>query len=135
MRAVSERKPPDLPVVWNRRFQTWKYEVGHRCLALRSPKPEYPTNIDVQFHNVGLMLLSPLYDSLTLREPTDAESETINRFGPEASESAQVVVIGADRNARLYLLRRGLVGRGERQGILGATFDFCVARQLATGAP
>ncbi len=96
MRAVSERKPPDLPIVWNRRFQTWKYEVGHRCLALRSPKPEYPTNIDVQFHNVRLMLLSPLYDSLTLREPTDAESETIKRFGPEASESAQVVVIGAD---------------------------------------
>lgn len=97
MNGVTDRTPPDLPAAWNRRFQTWRYGVGHRCLALPSPRPEYPTNIDVQFHNVRLMLLAPLYDSLTLRTPTDAELATINTFGAAASESAEVVVIGADQ--------------------------------------
>ena len=54
MNGVSDRTPPVLSVTWNRRFQTWKYEIGHRCLALRSQKPEYVTSIDVQFHNVRL---------------------------------------------------------------------------------
>ena len=58
MNGVSERTPLVLPVTWNRRFQTWKYEIGHRCPALRSPKPEYVTNIDVQFHNVRLNRIS-----------------------------------------------------------------------------
>jgi hypothetical protein len=96
MSAVFLRTPPDLPISWNRRFQTWRYEVGHRCLALRSPRPEYATNIDVQFHNVGLMLLSPMYASLTLRSPTPSELQTIEKLWPSVAESAEVVVIGAN---------------------------------------
>jgi hypothetical protein len=100
MTAVPERARPDLPIVWNRRFQAWRYEVGHSCLALRSPKPEYSTNIDVQFHNVRLMLLAPTYESLSLREPTDAEQVFVNALAPGA-ETADLVVIGDETMAGL----------------------------------
>lgn len=73
--GMANATPPDLPTHLARRFKTWRYGVGHSLLALRSPKPEYETNLDVVFHAVRLMLLADHYDTLPLRRATATEDQ------------------------------------------------------------
>lgn len=120
---------PNLPINLDRRFQTWRYGVGHSLLALRSPKPEYDTNVDVVFHGVKLMLLAPLYERLALRSATDQELAWIASIvGYFATDQGEVVVIGSDE-------MRGLVWCTGGWWIDENDLDYQVLPQIFTAPP
>jgi hypothetical protein len=65
---------------YDRRFQVWKYTVGHSQLLLRSTKsPDHATRVDVLFKGVAEFRLPTSFDGLSIREiPKDDRQETAN---------------------------------------------------------
>lgn len=58
----------------DRKFQIWKYTVGHRQLLLRSTKsPDFPTRIDVFFKGVVQFHLPTLFTGLFIAEGSEDE--------------------------------------------------------------
>jgi len=82
----------------DRYFKVWQYSVGHCRLLLRSTRDRPPaTRIEVHFAGVGLMLLRPTYQGLTVRRATEEESRTIVRdHGIELEEGQYVFALGED---------------------------------------
>jgi hypothetical protein len=57
-----------------RRFQIWKYTVGHSQLLLRSTKSaEFPTRIDVFFKGVKELHLPTIFTGLSITEASEAD--------------------------------------------------------------
>jgi hypothetical protein len=82
-----------------RRFQVWKYEVGHKQLLLRSTKAlGTPTRIDVLFKNVGAVHLPMSFDGLSISEAAPGDLPALGlQLSPTAMiERRMFVVDGAD---------------------------------------
>lgn len=61
-----------------RKFQIWKYTVGHHQLLLRSPKsPESPTRIDILFKGVALVHLRTSLVGISIAEISKAQAEDL----------------------------------------------------------
>ncbi|WP_146075065.1 hypothetical protein [Streptomyces sp. Ru73] len=79
---------------WERKFQVWQYSVSHSTLLLRSVHPQlYETRIDILFPAVSFMQLRPSYDTLTISEADESETEELLPSGVNASEPGNLYVI------------------------------------------
>lgn len=57
-----------------RRFQIWKYTVGHTQMLLRSTKsPDFPTRIDVFFKGVEAFHMPTVFTRLSIAEASATE--------------------------------------------------------------
>jgi hypothetical protein len=87
-----------------RRFQMWRYTVGHSELLLRSIKSgDSSTRIDVFFKNVHVMHLPTIFEGLIITELSHEESRglsilpfqgTAKVFGVRGATFAGYVVAG-----------------------------------------
>ncbi|MET7620665.1 hypothetical protein [Streptomyces sp. NPDC005408] len=82
-----------------RTFKLWAYTVSHRRLLLRSPSEGgAASRIDVCFGGVDHMLVSPLYEGLTVVEvPAEEWGAHRDRVG-EVPPGFKLYSLGASRN-------------------------------------
>lgn len=84
----------------NRRFQIWKYTVGHSQLLLRSTKcAESPTRVDVFFKGVREIHLPTVFAGLAMAEADAADIEDLcilRRHLPATDGTKAFRIQGAD---------------------------------------
>ena len=70
-------------IKFERRFQIWKYTVGHTQLLLRSTKsPDFPTRIDVLFKGVEAFHMPTTFTGLSIAEASEEEFRTLCSLRP-----------------------------------------------------
>jgi hypothetical protein len=83
-----------------RRFQIWKYTVGHTQMLLRSTKsPDFPTRIDVFFKGVEAFHMPTIFTGLSIAEASEEEIRTLCslRQSPSFGKSTKVFKVqGSD---------------------------------------
>jgi len=83
-----------------RRFQIWKYTVGHSSLLIRSTKSaEFSTRIDVFFKGVKEFHLPTSFTGLSITEASDADVRKLCslRASPSFGKDVKVFKVqGAD---------------------------------------
>jgi hypothetical protein len=91
---------PELPVAFERRFQTWSYTVSLQRLLLRSlrkPEDGLVTSFEVMFQAVSAMQVRSFYSELHLREATPSEIEDLRRnIERQPVGPTRFIVIGDD---------------------------------------
>lgn len=83
---------PVRQLIFERRFQIWRYEVGHRQLLLRSvPGAGASTQLDVLFKNVTAIKLPTLLEGLRIEQVPDVAARTAIRDVRATQEPGQHV--------------------------------------------
>lgn len=80
---------------FSRRFQMWRYAVGHGQLLLRSTKdPDFSTRVDVLFKNVAAIHLPTILAGMTVSDATDSEKSELNlQIDPSRLEGRKIFVV------------------------------------------
>jgi hypothetical protein len=82
-----------------RRFQIWKYTVGHNQLLLRGTKSaECPTRIDVLFKGVEEFHLPTSFTGLSITEASETEARKLCNLGRSLSFGKNVKVFKIQGN-------------------------------------
>ena len=82
-----------------RRFQIWKYTVGHNQLLLRGTKSaECPTRIDVFFKGVEEFHLPTSFTGLSITEASEMEARKLCNLGRSLSFGKNVKVFKIQGN-------------------------------------
>ncbi len=80
-----------------RYFKVWQYSVSKNRLLLRSTRDNPPsTRIDIHFGAVGLTLLRPYYDGISIRRASNEERALIDETYSSADVAGDLFVIGEE---------------------------------------
>jgi len=80
----------------DRYFQIWQYSVSKCRLLLRSTRDNPPaTRVDIHFGGVGIMLLRPAYDGISIRYASVAERKQVDERYGAAGIPGELYIISA----------------------------------------
>lgn len=80
-----------------RYFKVWQYSVSKSRLLLRSTRDSPPaTRIDIHFGAVGLMLLRPYYDGISIRRSSEQERALVDVRYDSADIAGELFLIGEE---------------------------------------